>query len=105
MSNVSPVTLVYQKRELKDWYGIPGIKFLPHGVWSDAEIICKGVRLNVHLVEDAMWDRFAEEYPEYQVQSAYPILYERFASYMADHSEDVFELVDECIAQKAQAIC
>lgn len=48
-----------------DWYGIPGIKFINHGSWADAEIEYKGLLFNTIDVEETYLNWFNEEYPQY----------------------------------------
>ena len=42
------------------WMGIHGFRFVHHGDWADPEIIWHGHAMNIHAVEDPMWEIYAE---------------------------------------------
>ncbi len=46
------------------WMGIRGFRFVWHGEWSDPEIVWHGYAMNIHDVEDAMWDLYREQCKE-----------------------------------------
>lgn len=73
-------------KELRDWYGIEGIGFVWHGEWADPEIEYKGKRFSCFIVEDTMWERFREEYPDADE--------DKFDEYMWEKANDVIELCD-----------
>ena len=76
-------------RELPKWYGIPDIGFLWHGEWSDPELEYKGVRVNLHDVEDTMWDYFQDETgSEYE---------DEFAKYVLENVHDVYDILNELV--------
>lgn len=76
-------------KQYPDWYGIEGIGFISHGEWSDPELEYKGKRFNAHEVENAMWDRFCEEYPECDE--------DEFVVFMWEHQDEVIELCENVI--------
>ena len=41
--------------------GIRGFRFVDHGAWADPEIVWHGYAMNVHYVEDAMWEMYCEQ--------------------------------------------
>lgn len=59
-----------KKNVYKRWHGVPGLEFVWHGEWSDAEVkvhACKeqrecgikvGTLLNAEDVEEILWDFF-----------------------------------------------
>ena len=83
----------------KWWYGIEGIYFIFMGVWSDPYIGYKEYAVNSHCVEDAMWDRYNEEYPapDYRSEEYKKYSEEGFTRYMREHKDEVFEMLDEII--------
>lgn len=86
-------TMVMGWKELPNWYGIENIGFVWHGEWSDPEIEYKGKRINSFIVEDTMWERFKEECEELGISTSE--FY--FNTYMGEHSEDVYELIELAI--------
>lgn len=81
------------------WYGIEPITFIFMGAWNDPYIGYKDYAINSHLAEDAMWDRYNEEYPAPDYQSPEYELYaeEGFQEYMRSHKDDIFELLDDIL--------
>lgn len=70
-----------------DWYGIPGLKFINHGSWADAEIEYKGLIFNELDVEETYFDWFNDEYPEYSD--------ELYASFMLEQGDNIkYELAE-----------
>ena len=49
-----------------NFYGIPGIKFISHGEWSDPEVEYKGYTFNYWDVEDSLYDLFKQEFEPYE---------------------------------------
>lgn len=70
------------EKKTKWWYGIEGIYFIWHNEWADPEIEMDGEVLNMHDVEDSMWERFNED------GYADP---ELFPQYMKENEEEVKE--------------
>lgn len=83
----------------KWWYGIENITFIFMGAWNDPYIGYKDYGINCHLIEDAMWDRYNDEYPAPDLQSQEYAQYseEGFPEYMRSSKDDVFELLDDLI--------
>ena len=70
-----------------DWYGIPGLKFIDHGSWSDAEIEYKGLIFNEIDLEEGYLVWFDEDYPEYSD--------ELFESFMLEQGDNIkYELAE-----------
>lgn len=44
--------------------GIRGFYFVWHGAWSDPEIVWHNYAMNMHEVEDPMWEYYAERCKE-----------------------------------------
>jgi len=80
-------------KEYPNWYGIEGIGFIWHGSWSDPEIEYKGKRINSHIVEDTMWERFREECDE-EGKNADDCIDYFDNHYMKEHAEDIYELIE-----------
>ena len=76
---------------MKDWYGIKGIKFIYRGDYSDPLLEYKEVQLNLHLVEDPLWDDYNEKCGEKHI----PATLKGFARHLRRHSEEVYERADE----------
>ena len=51
------------------WMGIRGFRFVDHGCWSDPEIIWHGHNINIHDIEDPMWELYAERCRETGVKA------------------------------------
>lgn len=49
-----------------NFYGIPGIKFISHGEWSDPEVEYKGYTFNYWDIEDSLYDLFKQEFEPYE---------------------------------------
>ena len=77
-------------KEYPNWYGIEDIGFIWRGEWSDPEIEYKGERINSYIVEDTMWERFRENCEENGID----VDLDDFSSYMKEHAEDVYELIE-----------
>jgi hypothetical protein len=53
------------KKYVFGWfYGIYGIEYIPHGEWSDPELIWHNKSFNYFDVENALWSYYREEYAE-----------------------------------------
>ena len=72
------------------YYGIEDVSFIFMGMWNDQLIGYQGYAINVHDVEDVMWNRYCEE-TEDQTEDG-------FAKYMQENKEDVYELLDDILA-------
>lgn len=83
-------------KKYPDWYGIKGVGFIYHNSWSDPDIEYKGNQMNCVPIEDAMWDKFREEY-EYQGKNPDDYV-EEFGSYMQEHSDEVYNLIEKRIS-------
>lgn len=75
-----------QRAKSPDWYGIPGVKFIWRGWYSDPEIEYKRKRCSCYIVEDTMWERFREETNSEDE--------EMFDKYMLDNKDEVYELCE-----------
>lgn len=73
-------------KEFPDWYGIEEIGFVWHGMWADSEIEYKGKRCSSCIVEDTMWERFREDYPNADGNE--------FNEYMRERENDVIDLCE-----------
>lgn len=49
-----------------NFYGIPGVKYISHGEWSDPEVEYKGYTFNYWDVEDSLYDLFKQEFEPYE---------------------------------------
>ena len=78
--------LVLVWKELPNWYGIEDIGFIWHGEWADPEIEYKGKRLNVHDIEDGMWEKFVEIY---QCED-----FDKFSEYMKENAEEIYYIIE-----------
>ena len=74
-----------------NWYGIKGITFIWHNEWADPEIEFEGNVLNVHDIEDVMWERYLEEHPECDGD------FDKFAEYMRREEEEIKEMFREMV--------
>ena len=71
-----------------NWYDIPGIGFIFFNSWTDPYIEYKGKRINSHIVEDTMYERYCEECNHDKDNL------DDFAVYMRNHADDVYELIE-----------
>ena len=70
-----------------DWYGIPGLKFIDHGSWADAEIEYKGLLFNTVDLEETYFYWFHADYPKYSD--------ELFESFMLEQGDNIkYELAE-----------
>ena len=71
------------------WYGVPGIRMIWHGEWSDPELECDGYVANYYDVENTMYEYAKEDGIDADNDDA-------FAQYVRDHADDAKYLVTEC---------
>lgn len=76
-------------RELPAWHGIKDIGFVWHGEYSDPELEYQGVRVNLHDVEDTMWDYFYDETGSEDE--------DEFAKYVLENVQDVYDILNELV--------
>ena len=76
-------------KEYPNWYGIESIGFIWHNEWADPEIEYKGRTCSCYIIEDTMWERFREEYPEADEND--------FEQYMWENEDAVIELCEEVL--------
>lgn len=76
----------------KNWYGIPGIKFIFWNEWSDPGIVYKNHYINSFIVEDSMWEVFSEEVGMNDEYS--------FTQFMLDNKEQVYEFCEVAIGNE-----
>lgn len=76
-------------KEYPDWYGIPDIGFIWHNEWADPELEYKGNLINIHVIEDPMYDLFNEETGK--------DTYEEFMKYVYNNKDKIYELLEEHI--------
>lgn len=89
----------------KWWYGIKDISFVFMGAWSDSYICYKNYAINSHLIEDAMWNHYNEEYPAPDHKTKeYKSYEEKFTSYMQDNRETVIGMFEDIIACTIETI-
>lgn len=88
----------FPMKSYPDWYGISGIGYIWHNSWTDPELEYKGKRINIHLVEDTMWNRWIHDDDGVGI-----LIPERendldgFAEYMKENKDEVYELMDIAI--------
>jgi hypothetical protein len=73
----------------KWWYGVPGIRMIWHGEWSDPELECDGYVANYWDVENTMYEYAKEDGVDADNDDV-------FAQYVRDHAYDAKYLVTEC---------
>lgn len=73
-----------------DWYGIDSIKFVPHGCYSDPEIIYGKYILNQHVVLDVMCEDFEQAKDEEYISKDMD-----FDDYMLEEADTVKEYIEE----------
>lgn len=81
------------REEKERWYyGIPGVRMIWHGEWSDAEVCYNGKFVNEPSVVDIMWNNYEEEC-EYEGK---PVDEDYFDNhYMKDHADEVKNIILE----------
>lgn len=76
------------------WYDIPGIEYIvtmPRD--SDNHILFEGVEDDSCIVvEETMWDRFTEEFPDLDTKN-YGTYEYQFADYMLENAGEVKDLI------------
>ena len=81
---------------MANWYNIEGIEFHFISPWEDFEVTFEGVRDSVGVVvEDTMWERFTEEFPEPDEHRGdnWGVYVDQFAEYLRDNSDEVKDLI------------
>lgn len=71
-------------KSAKEWRGVPGVKMIWHGEYSDPELEYGGVRRNYWDVEDGMYVWAKEDGIDAEDD-------ESFNKYCQEHSDDVYE--------------
>ena len=74
-----------------NYCNVPGIVFIYHNEWEDPELIYKGIRFNVHELEDALWADYAYEFSDGDIID-YP-------DWVLNNADYVYELAD-CIVNR-----
>ena len=85
----------------KWWYGIEGITSIFMGDWSDPLIGYREHAFNQFDILDCFWDRYNEEYPapaDYHSEE-YQKYESDFAEYMQEHRTEIFEMLDDMLAE------
>ena len=84
-------------RKTKDiwplWMGIRGFRLVYRGDWSDPEIIWHGHVMNIHDLEDPMWDLYEERSKENGV----PATEEGFARFCKEETETLRDYAQDVI--------
>jgi len=70
-----------------NWRGVPGVKMIWHGEWSDPELEYNGKVLNYWEVENTMYERAKEDGIDAENDEA-------FNKYCQDYAYDVYEMFD-----------
>ena len=84
------------------WYGIYPIRFIWHGPWSDPELSAHGVTVNVHDIEDYLWDIFNGEMEEKGISFEKDNdLYTAFEKWMLDNKDYVKETFKDSFVDNA----
>ena len=98
--------LGYRTGEPREWwYGIEGITFIYMGAWSDPYIGYGRYAINSHDIEDAMVERYREQFPEPDDAAIYDrYITEGFSDFMKENREEVFEMVDDRICLCLEAV-
>ena len=79
----------FPMKEYPNYCGIEDIGYIsPMNTWADAKLEYKGKLFNEHIVSDAMYGRFVEEFPDKDGD------YEAFGKYMRDNKDEVYELLE-----------
>ena len=78
------MSLITESEGKPNWYGIPGIKFIYHGDWSDPEIECEGLVYGIYDtgIEDAMFAELKEELGREPTDA-------EFQKYMQDNGDNI----------------
>lgn len=71
---------------MANWYGLKGIIFISHGDYADPELEYKGVRFNVHDIEDALWNSYCEKCGDASEEG--------FADYLRKNEDEVYDTAD-----------
>lgn len=79
----------------KMWRGVPGVKMIWHGEWSDPELEYEGERRNYWDVEDAMYTYAKEDGIDAEND-------EEFNRYCQEHAYDVYECFSSCGKKKGK---
>lgn len=78
------------------WRGCENIKLHSNGSQGDSDLIYKEYIFNYWDIEDALWESFLEENPEFKDSDAYSEPAEsRFNEYVQENAENYLE---DCIA-------
>lgn len=75
------------------WMGIRGFRFVYHGDWADPELVWHKHLMNVHSVEDPMWELYAEQCREDETETTE----EDFARFCSKNAELAREFAQETI--------
>lgn len=89
----------FPMKSYPDWYGISGIGYIWHNSWTDPELEYKGKRINIHLIEDTMWNRWIHDDDE-TLNADREKDTDGFSEYMNTNSDDVYKLLDAIIGEK-----
>lgn len=76
-----------------NWYGIPDVEFIWHGICKDPEIEYQGKRVNAPVIENAMWERYTHD-DDGNYISVNASDKEGFSHYMRHNKDEVYELIE-----------
>ena len=91
----APEGLGLKLETAKDWYGIPGIKFIFWNTQSDPGIVYKDHYINSFVVEDSMWSLFNEFKEDEELGDEFED--KEFADFMRENVDRVYEFCDLAI--------
>lgn len=75
-----------------NWYGIPDVGFIWHGICKDPEIEYQGKRVNAPIIENIMWGRYTHD-DDGNYISINASDEEGFNHYMWHNKDEVYELI------------
>ena len=74
--------------------GIRGFHFVYHGDWTDPELVWHGHAMNIHSVEDPLWELYAERCRETATKTSE----EGFVRFCKDNAELAREFAQDVIS-------
>lgn len=84
------------KKYVFGWfYGIYGIEYIPHGEWSDPELIWHGKSFNYYDLENTLWSYYKEECSDLNI----PVIEDNFDKWVKKNAylaREILQTLLEC---------
>lgn len=82
-------------KEYPNWCGLQDVGLIFHNEWCDSELEYKGKIINANEIEDSVY----ADYEEFCEEKKIDISVEGFIEYIKENQDEVYELLNNIIAE------